>query len=101
MILLERRMIRNFRDKETGKIVAGERSRKLPPEIQQNARRKLRLLATVTRLDELRSRSGNRLEELKDDRKGTYGLRINDQWPITFDWVDGNAANVGIEDYHR
>ena len=94
-------MIRSYRDKETEKIVAGEPSRKLPPDIQQTARRKLRQLATVARLDELRSPNGNRLEELKGDRKGTYNLRINDQWRITYDWVDGDAANVGIEDYHR
>jgi proteic killer suppression protein len=94
-------VIRSYRDKETEKVFIGERSRKLPPDIQQTARRKLRQLATVARLDDLRSPGGNRLEELKGDRKGTYSLRINDQWRITFDWVDGDAGNVGIEDYHR
>lgn len=94
-------MIRSFRDKETEKVAAGERSRKLPPDIQQTARRKLRQLATVARLDELRAPIGNRLEELKGDRKGTYSLRVNDQWRVTFDWVDGGPENVCIEDYHR
>lgn len=44
---------------------------------------------------------GNRLEELKGDRKGTYSIRINDQWRITFRWSDGGADDVRIEDYHR
>ena len=36
------KVIRSYRDKETEKIVAGEPNRKLPPDIQQTARRKLR-----------------------------------------------------------
>jgi len=35
---------------------------------------------------------------LKGDRKGTYSIRINDQWRITFRWRD--AHDVRIEDYH-
>jgi proteic killer suppression protein len=94
-------MIRNFKDKETEKIFDGERSRKLPPDIQQTARRKLRLVAAVVRIEELRLPLGNRFEELKGERKGTYSLRVNDQWRITFTWVDGGPDNVCIEDYHR
>lgn len=94
-------MIRSFYDKKTEEVFHGQRSRRLPPEIQNTARRKLRFLATVARLDELRLPLGNRFEELKGDRKGTYSLRINDQWRITFTWVDGGPNNVCIEDYHR
>ena len=94
-------MIRSYRDEETEKVATGQRSRKLPNDIQQTGRRKLRQLGTVTQLDELRVPNGNRLEELKGNRKGTYSLRINDQWRITFDWVDGGPENVCIEDYHR
>jgi proteic killer suppression protein len=94
-------MIRCFHDAETQLVFAGERSRKLPPDIQQTARRKLRILNRVANPLELRVPPGNRLEELKGDRKGTYSIRINDQWRITFRWVDGGADDVRIEDYHR
>ncbi|MHA6718133.1 type II toxin-antitoxin system RelE/ParE family toxin [Sphingomonas sp. RS6] len=94
-------MIRSFADSETESVWLGERSRKLPPDIQQTARRKLRILNRVTSPLQLRVPPGNRLEELKGDRKGTYSIRINDQWRITFRWVDGGADDVRIEDYHR
>ena len=94
-------MIRGFADSETQRIWNGERSRKLPADIQDTARRKLRQLAHVRKPDEMRVPRGNRLEELKGKRKGTYSIRINDQWRICFRWVEGDADDVRIEDYHR
>lgn len=93
-------MIRNIGDRETELVWRGVRSRKLPPEIQQTARRKLRQLHNVSAPTELAVPRGNRLEELKGERKGTYSIRINDQWRITFRWRDGDAHDVRIEDYH-
>ena len=93
--------IHNFDDRETGCIWKGQRSRELPPDIQNAARRKLRQINRVRHLHELRVPRGNRLEELKGKRKGTYSIRINDQWRICFRWVDGDAHDVRIEDYHR
>lgn len=94
-------MIRSFDDPETERIWIGERSRKLPSDIQQVARRKLRQIDGITQPAELRVPRNNRFEELKGNRKGTYSIRINDQWRITFRWRDGGADDVRIEDYHR
>lgn len=94
-------MIRSFADSATERVWIGERSRALPSDIQQVARRKLRQINRTSRLPELRIPRGNRLEELKGPRKGTYSVRINDQWRITFRWSDGDAHDVRIEDYHR
>ena len=77
-----------------------ERRRKLPPDIQQTARRKLRQLNRVKQLHELRIPGGNRFE-LKGHDPLRYSIRINDQWRITFTWSNGGADNVRIEDYHR
>lgn len=43
---------------------------------------------------------GNRLEALKDDRKGQHSIRINDQWRLCFVWTREGAADVEIVDYH-
>lgn len=94
-------MISSFADPETETVWRGERSRKLPSDIQQSARRKLRQLNRVGQPAELREPRGNRFEELKGSRKGTYSVRVNDQWRITFRWLDGDAQDVRIEDYHR
>jgi proteic killer suppression protein len=93
-------VIRSFADREAEKMWRGERSRRLPADIQQTARRKLRMLNAAAGLDDLRIPPANRLEALKGGRKGQYSIRINDQWRICFRWNDGAASDVEIVDYH-
>ena len=93
-------MIRSFGDKETEKIFSLQRSRKLPPDIQQVALRKLRMLNNARTIDDLRMPPANKLEKLKRERAGQYSIRINDQWRVCFNWVDGDAFDVEITDYH-
>jgi proteic killer suppression protein len=93
-------MIRSFSDRETERIWNGVRSRRLPSDIQSAALRKLRMLNQARRLDDLRIPPGNRLEQLKGDRRGQFSIRINDQWRICFRWTDGGPTNVEIADYH-
>jgi len=93
-------MIRSFADPEAASIWAGRRSRKLPPDIQQVALRKLRLLNQARTLNDLRVPPGNRLEALKQDRAGQHSIRINDQWRICFQWHEGGPSDVEIVDYH-
>ena len=93
-------MIKSFRDKETEKIFSRERSRRLPPDIQQVALRKLRMLNRAFTLEDLRIPPANRLEKLAGDRAGQYSIRINDQWRVCFEWRDRDAFNVEITDYH-
>lgn len=93
-------MIRTFNDKETARIWGGQRSRSLPYDIQNTARRKLRQLDAAERLDDLGLPRGNRLEQLQGYAPPRYSIRINDQWRLCFRWADGGADDVGIEDYH-
>ena len=93
-------MIVSFGDNETEKIWRGERSRRLPPDIQDGALRKLRLINAARKVDDLRVPPGNRLERLKGDRAGQWSIRINDQWRICFRWGEGGAEDVAITDYH-
>ncbi len=93
-------MIKGFACKETARIWSGQRSRKLPADIQQVALRKLRMLNNAQTLDDLRLPPANRLEALQGDRAGQYSIRINRQWRICFAWQDGSASAVEIVDYH-
>ncbi len=93
-------MIRSFNDKETEKIFALQRSRKLPHDIQQVALRKLRMLNNARMIDDLRMPPANRLEKLSGDRSGQYSIRINDQWRMCFEWHEGDIFEVEIVDYH-
>ncbi len=93
-------MIRSFADSETESIWSGRRSRRLPPDIQAVALRKLRLLNQARILNDLRVPPGNRLEALKGDRFGQHSIRINDQWRVCFIWIEGGPSDVTIVDYH-
>lgn len=93
-------MIRSFADPETERIWNGLGSRKLPSDIQNIARRKLRLINRTQNLYDLRVPGGNRFEQLKGFTPLRYSIRINRQWRVTFYWLDGDAHDVRIEDYH-
>lgn len=93
-------MILSYGSKDTQKIWAGERAKKIPNEIQEIGRRKLRMLNNSQSLIDLQIPPSNKLEKLKGDLKDFYSIRINDQWRIIFKWASGNAFEVEIIDYH-
>ena len=93
-------MIVSFKDKETEKIWNGIVSKKLPREIQDTARRKLRMINNSIDINDLKIPPVNRLEKLKGNLKEFNSIRINNQWRIIFKWNNGNALEVEIVDYH-
>jgi proteic killer suppression protein len=92
-------VIRSFKDAATARLFADEDVPRFRG-IERQARRKLLMLSAAQRLDDLRSPPGNRLKELKGERKGQHSVRVNDQWRICFVWRDGAAEGVEIVDYH-
>lgn len=93
-------MIMSFGSADTEKVWNGQRVKKLPIEIQNTGRRKLRMLNNSLDLADLRIPPSNRLEKLSGKLKGYYSIRINDQWRIIFKWTTSNASAVEIIDYH-
>jgi proteic killer suppression protein len=93
-------MIISFGLKETEKIWNGIRVKKLPNEIQNVGRRKMRMLNNSQDISDLRIPPSNRLEKLTGNLKEFYSIRINKQWRIIFIWNNGNASEVKIVDYH-
>ncbi len=93
-------MIQSFLDRETELVWQGFRSRRLPDDVQKIGLRKLLYLNRAVVISDLREPPGNRLEQLRGKRAGQWSIRINDQWRICFNWVEGEARNVEIVDYH-
>jgi proteic killer suppression protein len=58
------------------------------------------MLNAAADLRDLRMPPANRLEALKGKWSGYYSVRINEQYRIVFQWIDSNAKNVEIADYH-
>ena len=93
-------MIRSVRDKRVWQILDGVCPKRFPPGVMRPAQRRLIALDAAKTLDELRSPPSNRLEALKGNRKGWQSIRINRQWRICFRWINNNAEDVEIVDYH-
>jgi addiction module HigA family antidote len=94
-------MIRSFKNSETERIFQAEYVSRLSGNIQKTAYRRLLSLNAAVSLNDLSALPGNRVEKLKGARAGQYSIRINDQWRVCFEWIDNNAENVEIVDYHK
>lgn len=94
-------MIVSFRDKRTRDFANGKYVKAFSG-FSRQSELKLDQLEVATSLKDLAALPGNRLESLKGDRKGQYGIRINDRWRICFEWPDRSPGPVNVEivDYH-
>lgn len=77
----------------------GDRVRKFVY-FERVAKRKLLQLNAASCLYSLNAPPGNQLKALKGDLRGSYSIRINDQWRLRFRFKDGDAYDVEIVDYH-
>ena len=93
-------MIKTYADIAIEKIWNGGYVQGLPSDIQRIIKRKLVHIHSAVSLNDLSIPPENRLEKLKGSRKNTYSIRVNDQWRICFKWINGNAYDVEIVDYH-
>jgi toxin HigB-1 len=93
-------MIKGFADRHTQDLYATGTSKRFPPDIARRAARKLEYVDLATCLDDLRVPPGNRLPEFERDRKGQHSIAVNDRWRICFRFVDGDAYDVEVTDYH-
>ena len=93
-------MIKTFADRHTQEVYETGKSKRLPPEIWKSALRKLEYLDLATGLDDLKVPPSNRLHELERNRKVQFSISVNDQWRICFRFVDGDAYDVELTDYH-
>jgi toxin HigB-1 len=92
-------VIKSFK-KETEAIHNGEDPGSFYSPILKVARRKLAMVHAAVSLQDLKSPPGNKLHDLKGDRKGQWAIRINDQYRICFYWTPEGATEVEITDYH-
>jgi proteic killer suppression protein len=93
-------MIKTFADKETQRIFNSGKSKRLPPEVIRRAVRRLEYVHLAITVNDLRVPPSNRLHALRGEREGQYSISINDPWRIVFRFIDGDAFDVEIIDYH-
>ena len=93
-------MIKTFADRRTRELFLTGTAKRFPADVLSRAVRKLEYVDLATSLDDLKVPPGNRLHALKDDRKGQHAIAINDQWRVCFRFVEGDAYDVEVCDYH-
>ena len=96
-------MIQSFADVTTADLWEERNSkaaRRVLRDLWPVVHRKLTMLDSAQGLDDLAAVPGNRLEALAGDRKGQHGIRVNQQYRITFQWEKHHAHDVCCEDYH-
>ena len=93
-------MIRTFADRSTEELYTNGKSKQFPSDIWRRALRRLDYIDLASRLNDLNVPPSNRLHKLGRDRAGQYSVSVNDQWRICFRFVDGDAYDVELTDYH-
>jgi len=93
-------MIKTFADRHTKDLYETGKSKRLPPTIWKRALRKLEYLDLATGLNDLKVPPSNRFHELERDRKRQFSIAVNNQWRICFRFIDGDAYDVELTDYH-
>jgi toxin HigB-1 len=59
----------------------------------------LALLETAKTVDDM-NLPGLKLHPLKGDMSGFYSISVSGNWRVIFRFVDGNAEDVNLIDYH-
>jgi proteic killer suppression protein len=75
-----------------------------PREIRRDLIARIRRVITALGLAENAQRilgpPGWRIHQLTGDRAGTWSISVSGNWRITFRVVDGEIADLDLEDYH-
>lgn len=84
--------LRNFFENDT-------HSKKIPSDLRDRLFRKLQLLDDATVDADLRIPPGNHFEILSGNLQGWHSIRVNNQWRIVFQWSDGKASQIYLDDH--
>jgi len=92
-------MIRTFKHKGLRELFETNSKRGIPPELSTRLRDRLDLIDAAGTLEDI-ALPHFELHSLKGDRAGTWAVKVNKNWRITFTFAAGEARDVNFEDYH-
>ena len=91
-------MIRSFRHKGLARLWNRNDPKGVRPDLVNRVRHRLTALQSAKELQDL-DVPGWRLHRLHTTPV-RYALDVNGPWRITFEWEDGEALRVDLEQYH-
>jgi proteic killer suppression protein len=98
MVFYTPAMIRSFRSKPLRDFFLDDDASGLRPDLVERVRGRLQALHRAKALDDLRL-PGWKLHPLRT-RPVRYAVAVNGPWRVTFEWDDGDAVRVDLEQYH-
>ena len=96
--VLHSSMIRSLRHKGLHELFSTGRGAKIRPDLRQRSLNRLDVIHRAIRLEEI-DIVGFALHWLQGSPT-RYAVRVNGPWRITFDWDEGDAWRVDLEQYH-
>ena len=91
-------MIKSFRHRGLSRLFIKNDASKVRPDLVERCRRRLGVLHAAENLEELQI-PGFNFHGLQGKPK-RYSIHVNGPWCITFEWNDGEALRVNLEQYH-
>ena len=91
-------MIRSFRHAGLARYFNDGNPSGIAAGLAERIRRRLMALAQATKPSDLNA-PGFNFHALKGKPK-RYSIHVNGPWCITFEWIDGDAWRVDLENYH-
>ncbi|MFY9225200.1 MAG: type II toxin-antitoxin system RelE/ParE family toxin [Blastocatellia bacterium] len=92
-------MIKSFRHKGLKEYWETGNTKGIPAQLAKKIDSRLAVIDDAKEIEDI-NYPGFDLHELKGDRKGTWAVKVSGNWRITFKFIDGDAYEVNLEDYH-
>jgi proteic killer suppression protein len=92
-------VIRSFREKALERFFATGDGRRLSVQNMKRIANILRALDDASRPEDM-NLPGFRFHALVGRDRGRYAVNASGNWRITFGWLEGDAVDVDLEDYH-
>ena len=92
-------MIRSVKHKGLREFFETNSKRGIPPELATRLRNRLDVIDAATSIEDIALPHFG-FHELKGDRAGTWAIKVNKNWRVTFTFAGGDASDVNFEDYH-
>ncbi|MGC1004624.1 type II toxin-antitoxin system RelE/ParE family toxin (plasmid) [Pantoea agglomerans] len=93
-------MIKSWKHKGLQKLYEKGDTSGVQSQDAERIRLRLLVIDEAVSMDEFRNYPGFRLHPLKGERKNLYSITVRANWHITFEFTDGDAFILNLEDYH-
>lgn len=95
-----REVIKSWKHKGLQKLFEKGDIRGVQAKDAERIRLRLLVIDEAISTDEFKNYPGFRFHPLKGDKKNLFSITVRANWRITFEFTDGDAYILNLEDYH-